>query len=225
MKTKKENFPLVTYAIILASAILTINFTFLPSYISSPLLDEYALHPNYISHGIRLIGLVSYMFLNIDWEHFLLNAFALFGLGTIVEREIGSKKFGIVYLISGIIAALAQVFFAPTSTSSVVGASGAIFGVLAVLLLLVPFKKIQVLQIPIPAILIALLMFSVEVIVISPSFNSTFDRNGMIASFLSGIVLSFWIDSKRALKGIIITATVAIILYLVGIYFGLIHAY
>ena len=72
--------------------------------------------------------LVAAMFLHGGWLHWVSNSWALYQLGTLYEVLFGTRRFAIVYFISGIVASIAS------STHLVdgpaVGASGAIFGVL-----------------------------------------------------------------------------------------------
>src|SRR3989344_8970660 len=66
------------------------------------------------------------MFLHGSIVHLLSNMFALFLFGLILEKEIGTKKFLLIYAITGIFAGYVASMFYPSS----LGASGAIFGVM-----------------------------------------------------------------------------------------------
>ena len=70
--------------------------------------------------------LITSMFLHGSLFHLLSNMFALFLFGLLLEHEIGTKKFLVVYFTSGIIAGAAGSLLYP----SLLGASGAIFGVI-----------------------------------------------------------------------------------------------
>lgn len=76
--------------------------------------------------------LITHMFLHGSLMHIILNMYSLFVLGSQMETFIGKVKFIIVYLISGIVGGLLSIALDPTSTS--VGASGAIFGMLGAML-------------------------------------------------------------------------------------------
>jgi membrane associated rhomboid family serine protease len=72
--------------------------------------------------------LVTYMFLHAGLMHLLFNMLALYFFGPRVEQRIGSERFFALYMISGISGGLLSFVFAPHA--EVVGASGAIYGVL-----------------------------------------------------------------------------------------------
>lgn len=71
-------------------------------------------------------------------SHLVGNMALLAVCGTIVERALGALRFGAVYAAAGAFGALAHLAVDPTSTTPMVGASGAIFGVLAVAVALRP---------------------------------------------------------------------------------------
>jgi len=72
--------PFLTYAIIVVMAIVMIHATM--SSASGRLYDEYALRASYLTHGLRLVSVVTYMFLHSDWVHLLLNCFSLYCVGS-----------------------------------------------------------------------------------------------------------------------------------------------
>jgi len=71
---------------------------------------------------------LTYMFVHGGLTHILFNMLALYFFGPRVEERIGSNKFITLYTLSGITGALMSLIFAPFSP--IVGASGAIFGVM-----------------------------------------------------------------------------------------------
>ena len=73
--------------------------------------------------------IVTYMFLHANLMHILFNMIALYFFGPRVEQRIGSERFFSLYMISGITGGLLSFIFAPAAP--IVGASGAIFGVMA----------------------------------------------------------------------------------------------
>jgi len=77
--------------------------------------------------------LATYMFVHVQWWHFFFNMLILFQFGTYVERRIGSTEFLIFYLFCGIGAGAASfLFYYALGVMNVplIGASGAVFGVL-----------------------------------------------------------------------------------------------
>lgn len=78
--------------------------------------------------------LVTHMFLHAGFYHLLLNMYVLLMFGTLLEQRIGTKRFFCIYFLSGIAAAfLSSLFYARS-----LGASGAIAGILGVLIVLMP---------------------------------------------------------------------------------------
>ena len=82
------------------------------------------------------------MFLHGGWFHILSNMWVLFIFGDNVEDRMGGSRYLLFYLLSGTAAALLQSFFLPTSRVPMIGASGAIAGVLGAYLLLYPRARI-----------------------------------------------------------------------------------
>jgi membrane associated rhomboid family serine protease len=72
--------------------------------------------------------LISSMFLHGGLIHLLMNGYALYVLGPILERLMGSERFWVLYLFAGLSGAVGSLLFTPNNS---VGASGAIFGLLA----------------------------------------------------------------------------------------------
>lgn len=70
------------------------------------------------------------MFLHIGWMHLFFNAYALFAIGTDLERIVGWGRFLAIYLLSGLFGSLASYAF---SSHLSAGASGAVFGVIGAL--------------------------------------------------------------------------------------------
>lgn len=71
--------------------------------------------------------IITYMFLHGGFGHLLFNMIALFFFGPRLESRLGSPNFLILYAVSGITGGLLSLVF---SSSAIIGASGAIFGVL-----------------------------------------------------------------------------------------------
>jgi membrane associated rhomboid family serine protease len=86
--------------------------------------------------------LLSSMFLHGGWAHLLGNMLYLWVFGDNLEDTMGSFRFVIFYLASGLVATAAQVAISPQSTVPTIGASGAIAGVLGGYLLLFPRARI-----------------------------------------------------------------------------------
>jgi len=92
------------------------------------LIDMGAMERSLVSSG-QYWRLVTATFLHAGPLHLLLNGYALFLFGTLIESEVGPWRFGALYLITGFVASSASFAFGSAGRVSV-GASGAIFGLL-----------------------------------------------------------------------------------------------
>ena len=99
-----------------------------------PTCEAYGVTPNHLATGSILTG----MFLHAGKFHLFWNMFLLIPFGTVVESKLGHLHFALLYLVSGIGAALMHVLVDSSSTDALVGASGSIFGVLAAAAMLFP---------------------------------------------------------------------------------------
>lgn len=104
------------------------------------------------------VTLLTYQFLHGSWMHLLGNLLFLFVFGDNVEDAMGHLRFLLFYLLCGVAAALVHLLAFPDSPIPVVGASGAISGVLGAYLLLHPRAKVLVPVIVIPLFLPAWLL-------------------------------------------------------------------
>lgn len=84
------------------------------------------------------------MFLHGGWMHLIGNMLYLWIFGNNVEDAMGHRRFIIFYLICGIVAVMAHALVNPESETPMIGASGAISGVLGAYLLLYPRARVLV---------------------------------------------------------------------------------
>ena len=101
--------------------------------------DHFALWPN--SELERPYQYITHMFLHANFAHILFNMLAFLSFAPMVEKHFGPKNFLIFYILSGLGAAFLHIYVTG-SESPMVGASGAIFGVLLVSAILEPEMKI-----------------------------------------------------------------------------------
>jgi len=148
---KDENptntFPFVTIAIIIANLLV---FWF-ESRLGGGLDDTLVLFgavPERIMHPespVVLITLLTSLFFHADLGHLAGNMIYLWVFGNNIEDKLGHLKFIYFYLLCGIVASLGFMVLVPNSTLPLIGASGAISGVLGAYFLSSPEAKIQVL--------------------------------------------------------------------------------
>jgi membrane associated rhomboid family serine protease len=141
--------PWVTYGLIAAN--VAVFFLFWPVYGDERLLGaffgDYGLVPARLGEGERLPTLLTSMFLHAGLLHLGGNMLFLWVFGDNMEDAFGHLGFLVFYLVAGVAAALAQVGLDPGSTVPMVGASGAVAGVLGGYLLLFPRARVDVLVI------------------------------------------------------------------------------
>ena len=111
---------------------------------SSTLYGLLALSLNGVRHGY-LWQPFTYMFLHGGFTHLLFNMFTLYFLGPETERAMGSKHFLAMYLLSGLLGGLGWLWLSPQPYALCVGASGAIYGVLAAFATLYPRRRLTLL--------------------------------------------------------------------------------
>lgn len=119
---------------------------------STQILLNFALFPVAVS-GDAITGgffppsltIVTYMFLHGGWMHVLLNMLFLFVFGDNIEDAIGRWRYLAFYLLCGVAGGAAHVWAAPQSNVPLIGASGAIAGVIAAYMMIRPCARITVL--------------------------------------------------------------------------------
>jgi len=182
------------------------------------LLYEYGLIPSMVSVASPL-SLFTYMFLHGNLAHLASNVFVLHSVGREVERDVGSMRFTLVYLASGVSAGMIHLAVNPASNVPVIGASGAIFGLIAVMLLLMPFKVTTALILPLPGVVMGLLLVLVEIAAVMVSVESGVAHDMHLYGFLVGCVGAFAIDQDRAFRGLVIALLILVALYVWAVYF------
>jgi len=126
---------------------ILISIGFLP-------IEYVAIQPLNILQGKYLWTFVTSMFMHGGFFHLLANMLSMFFIGSLVERIIGRKRYFWLYVGSGIFASLFFVLstfiFVSDLTAFAVGASGALFGLLGLLVVVVPNLPVFILFVPIP---------------------------------------------------------------------------
>ena len=163
-------------------AVVFIIQLIIPGFTESMLLDQ--------SKSLEIWRFVTSIFLHGSFAHIFSNMFALVLFGLILENIIGGRNFILVYFGTGIFANLIAINFYPSS----LGASGAIYGILGVLIMLRPKMVVWAFGLPMPMFIAGILWVGAGVMgVFMPS------NVGDIAH-LSGIgfgILLGWLYRKR----------------------------
>ena len=161
-------------------------------------IDAIAIKPSNIFQGKYIWTFVTSMFMHAGIFHLFVNMFSLFFIGSLVEKLLGRKRFLYFYLFSGLFAGLFFVvvsyFLQSDFNTFAVGASGALFGLVGLLMLLTPNLPVYVMFIPIPikmkyaapGLLFILWLISVTGGV---PIGNTAHLGGLIAGLVYGIYL------------------------------------
>lgn len=120
-----------------------------------------ALTPSMVVSGVAVWTVLTSIFMHGSFFHLFANMFSLFFIGNFLEKIIGRKRFFWSYLVAGIIGGgffiMASFVFGGMDVPAV-GASGAIFGILGVLAVLVPYSRIYLIVGPLVVILVEVLL-------------------------------------------------------------------
>jgi membrane associated rhomboid family serine protease len=141
-----RSFPIINTVLIVVNGLVFFYELTLGDGLSS-FIKDYGLIPAYFSsstpHPIYL--LFTFMFLHSGWLHIIGNMLYLYIFGDNVEDRMGHFKYLIFYLLSGLISAFSQTLANLHSTIPMIGASGAIAGVLGAYILFFPKSKVHTL--------------------------------------------------------------------------------
>ena len=151
MPLRRIPFQLVTASLIIACVIVQLQIVSLPGRealaailafgtIPAVLLGDAQL-PAALERVPPILTLVTYAFLHGDWMHLFGNMIFLWVLGDNVEDAFGHRRFLVFYLLCAAVASLAHTLAEAGSTVPLVGASGAVSGVVAAYLMLYPRQK------------------------------------------------------------------------------------
>jgi len=137
--------PIINWLIILTNVILFLYEIHLPRSALQRFATSYGVVPRrfLMNPSLTQIGtLFSSMFLHGGWAHLISNMWALYIFGDNIEDRMGHWRYLFFYLISGVAAALTHILFQARSTVPVIGASGAISGVMGAYLVLYPGARV-----------------------------------------------------------------------------------
>jgi len=209
-----RSFPTTTWLLIIFSGIVFLSETTLPPLRLGHLItllgvvpSEYTKHP-YHQRDIQNVHYLSFlttMFLHGGWLHYLGNMWFLKIFGSKVEDGMGHRRFLIFYLTCGILASVFYIYVSPRSSTPVIGASGAIAGVMGAYYVMFPRARILTF---IPIFIIPLFievsaffflgwwfllqLFSGTVTLVLPDNGGGVAWWGHIGGFIAGIVLVFF---------------------------------
>ena len=132
---------------------------------------------------------VTYFFLHNGFFHILINMLVLWMFGRELEYRWGKNKFLLYYFITGIGSGLVTILFNPFSLIPVVGASGAIYGILTAYTLIYPNRKVFIygifpVQIKYMMLFLGLTAFFASITQINSTISHLTHLSGMFIGFL-----------------------------------------
>ncbi|MEN8126521.1 MAG: rhomboid family intramembrane serine protease [Planctomycetota bacterium] len=193
--------PVVKWLLIINFAIYMVA-NLVPA-IGEPLYDYGSVFPKTFANAIQPWRIITYQFLHGGVFHLVFNLMVLYFMGPFVERSFGSRAFLKFYLICGAAGGIVYTLlarFGILEIGSMVGASGAIYGVMAAVAIMYPRMRILLWGI------IPMTMFWLVILVIVMSFlNIAAGTNaGGEAAHLTGLAMGFlymkykpWITQHR----------------------------
>jgi len=142
----------------------------------------------------------TYMFLHGGFFHLFFNMFALWMFGTEIETTWGTRRFAKFYLLAGLAGALLVLMVNYDQPQPVIGASGAIAGVLGAYILLYPKRPVRVLMfitiIRLPAVVVIGAWFILQLMSSLAIFSGTAETGGIaylahVGGFVTGFLMTF----------------------------------
>jgi len=169
------------------------------------ILDYVALKPSNVVNNFYLWTFLTSMFMHAGFFHLFVNMFSLLFMGNLAEKLVGKKRFVSFYLLAGLFAGLlfvgVSLFFPVDFNAYAVGASGAIFGTIGLLMILTPNLPVYMMFIPIPLKLkyaapaMLLLLWLVSVLGNVPVGNTAH-----FGGFIFGLAYGFYLRRKYKRK-------------------------
>ncbi|MBT3304070.1 rhomboid family intramembrane serine protease [Candidatus Woesearchaeota archaeon] len=136
--------------------------------------------------------IITSMFLHGGLAHLFFNMYALYLFGTLVERSIGTKKFLAVYFLAGILAALLPQY------SAALGASGAIMGILGIVIMLFPDLRILFFfAIPMSMRTAGIIFAAIEVFGLLVPVNTGIAHYAHLVGLAVGLAFGYYLIKKK----------------------------
>jgi membrane associated rhomboid family serine protease len=204
-----RNFPIMTLLIIITNAVVFLQ----ELQAGERFVYQWALVPAEVVQGRDLITVITAMFLHAGWAHIISNMTFLWAFGPAIEDAMRPLKYLVFYLLAGIAATAAQVYFDPTSSTPNLGASGAIAGVMGGFLITYPADRIRTVLFLgflftvafIPAIVLIGLWFITQLFNGYGAITGILPPDGIayiahIGGFVFGLLVARFLETRRALR-------------------------
>ena len=180
----------ITFAIVIANLIVFVITLFTPEQI----LTDLSFRPAYLSaqYWPRCYTLLTSMFVHGGFSHIIMNMLVLVLIGYSFEQRVGREKFLLIYLVTGIVGALCHSALSLGSTTFLVGASGAIFGILGAYAASYPRDRVLmpmgIIFMRVPVLLGALVMALIETIYVAAGAGQGVSHFAHLGGFIGGVL-------------------------------------
>ncbi|MBI4351661.1 MAG: rhomboid family intramembrane serine protease [Elusimicrobia bacterium] len=155
----------------------------------------FGLVPFNLTNQLWLWQAFTYIFIHANFWHFLFNTFMLWMLGRTIEPDMGSRKFLVYFLACGAAAALLTAAFSPGSPRPVIGASGAVYGLLGAFAFLYPEAQVSLYFLfPMSARSMAILLGAIEFVMTFSQPGSKVSSVTHLGGLLAGLL---WLWGER----------------------------
>ena len=173
----------------------------------TPVADELGFRPIYLETGESLYTLLTQMFVHSGFQHILFNMLFLFLIGTQLEMRIGKRRFVTIYLLAGILGVLMETVLRFGESIAIIGASGAISGLMGAMLFLYPRDEIPFFLGPIflPRVKVWLsvgLWFLLQIFLVFSYSDGTVAYGAHIGGAVAGIVIA---EATRSMSPVRLT--------------------
>jgi membrane associated rhomboid family serine protease len=199
--------PAVTIFIIVVNLLVFLFEFSLDDYSRNAFINTFGLVPD----RFHTLNVLTSMFLHGGWMHVLGNMWFLWIFGDNIEDILGHGKYALFYLLCGVAAAMAQVLLNPVSRVPMVGASGAIAGVMGAYMVKFPRARIETIAIivffitrfDVPAWVMLIYWFATQVFSGVGSIGYTQANEGgtaffaHIGGFIMGIALIYTMGTRQ----------------------------
>lgn len=203
--------PVVTWLIILTCVLVFLYMYALPEAQVDRFIASFGTVPAAVTgqggeDGLRAYGtLVTSMFLHGGWWHLIGNMLYLWIFGDNVEDRMGHGGFLVFYLLTGIVATVTHIVLNADSTLPLVGASGAISGVLGAYLVLFPRARI----ISVIPLFYFFRVVAVPAIVFLPIWFLIQFSSGLLSIGVEGPGVAFWAHVGGFAAGVVLVRVFA----------------
>lgn len=196
---RKIKIPYITFLLILLNVLFFLYLEFSGGTEDTLYMIKMgALSEQELVEGHEYYRLVTHFFMHFGYNHLFNNMLSLLVLGYSLEYAIGKWRFSLIYFLSGILAGLGSIVYniyvtgEPTVSC---GASGAIFGLMGALLVVLIKEGISRKSTVLPRYLVYLALS-----LYSGFSDKSIDNAAHVGGFVAGVVVSFLIINKKILR-------------------------